>query len=62
MIEEGGSMRDTPLWVRLLAWFGHTPAPIEQIDERAPTPGEPVHEAPLRYAVASLQHWLDLNA
>jgi hypothetical protein len=61
-IEEGGSMRDTPLWARLLDWFGHRPPTIEQVEGPAPASGEPAHDAPLRYAVTCLQHWLDLNA
>jgi hypothetical protein len=31
-------------------------------DEEAIAPAWPLHTPPLRYDVASLEHWLDLNA
>jgi hypothetical protein len=59
-------MHDTPSAVRPSA------APVEQTAPRVPPLREErmrgprdarlVPEAPLRYAVASLEHWLDLNA
>jgi hypothetical protein len=57
-------MRDTSLWGALFGPFEPTPLPIEHVEECAAAPATTGagQEVALRYAVASMEHWLDLNA
>jgi hypothetical protein len=45
-----------------LDWFDHPRAVPADADENGPVSSWTLHTPPLRYQVASMEHWLDLNA